>query len=249
MEKLRSSLLFLGMLLFISCSAQNQGKWGQVFKQAAGIVGNPTSSEMGLGLKEALEVGVNAGTGRLSAENGFFNNMAVKILFPPEAQKVEKTIRSLGLNSLADQVILSLNQAAEQAAKEAKPIFVSAIKQMTIADAAKILLGKDQDGATQYFKRVSSDELRLKFQPIVQASLAKVGATQYWGDVMNRYNKIPLVTKINPDLEGYVTQKAIDGLFHEVAEEELKIRQNTGARSSALLQKVFGYADKNKGGK
>lgn len=245
MKSLRFLLLIIGLLLILSCSAQKQSKFGQIFKDAVGTISNPTSSEMGLGLKEALEIGVSAGTGRLSAEKGFFNNMAVKILFPPEAQKVEKTIRSLGLNSLADQVVLSLNQAAELAAKEAKPIFVSAIKQMTIADASKILLGKEQDGATQYFKRVSSNELRIKFQPIIQASLAKVGATRHWSDVMNRYNKIPLVTQINPDLEGYVTQKAIDGLFHEVAQEELKIRQNTAARSSALLQKVFGYADKN----
>lgn len=245
MKNLTFSLLIIGLLLFMSCSAQNPGNLGQIFKQASDAFSSPTANEMGLGLKEALEIGVSSGTGRLSAENGFFKNLAVKILFPPEAQKAEKTLRNLGLNSLADQVILTLNQAAEDAAKEAKPIFVAAIKQMTIADASKILLGKEQDGATQYFKRVSSEQLRLKFQPIIQASLNKVGATRYWGDAVSRYNKIPLVTQINPDLEGYVTQKAIDGLFHEVAQEELKIRQNTAARSSALLQRVFGYADKN----
>lgn len=243
MKTIYSISFAICLLLCTNCAAQNQGKFGNFLNKAKAALSSPTADEMGFGLKEALEVGVSAGTGRLSAENGFFNNTTVKILFPPEAQKVEKTIRNLGLNSLADQVILSLNKAAEDAAKEAKPIFVSAIKQMTIADASKILLGKEQDGATQYFKRVSSDELRLKFQPIIQASLAKVGATQYWGDVMTRYNKLPLVTQINPDLEGYVTQKAIDGLFHEVALEELKIRQNAGARGSALLQKVFGYAD------
>lgn len=243
MKTIYSIPFALCLLLYTNCAAQNQGKFENLLNKAKAALTTPTAEEMGFGLKEALEVGVSAGTGRLSLENGFFNNIGVKILFPPEAQKVEKTIRNLGLNSLADQVILSLNKAAEDAAKEAKPIFVSAIKQMTIADASKILLGKEQDGATQYFKRVSSYELRLKFQPIIQASLVKVGATQYWGDVITRYNKLPLVAQINPDLEGYVTQKAIDGLFHEVALEELKIRQNTGSRGSALLQKVFGYAD------
>lgn len=245
MKNLRFSFLGIGLLLFISCSAQNSGQFGQLIKKAGTALISPSSGEMSSALKEALEIGVSAGTGRLSAEKGFFNNLAVKILFPPEAQKAEKTLRSLGFNSLADQVILTLNQAAEDAAKEAKPIFVSAIKQMTIADASKIVLGKEQDAATQYFMRVSTAELRSKFQPIVQASLTKVGATRYWGDVMTRYNKIPLVTPINPDLEAYVTQKAIDGLFHEVALEELKIRQNTAARTSELLKKVFGYADKN----
>lgn len=244
MEKFKiskPSLLLFGLLVFISCNAQNLGRFGEVMDK----ISSPSSFEMASGLKEALEIGVAAGSNRLSSENGFFNHIAVKILFPPEAQKAEKTLRSLGFNQLADQVILSLNRAAEDAAKEAKPIFASAIKQMTIADAAKILLGRDRDAATQYFKSVCSEELRLKFQPIIQASLYKVGATRYWTDVVSRYNRIPLVDQINPDLEGYVTQKAIDGLFYEVAKEELKIRQQTAARTSVLLQKVFAYADKN----
>ena len=215
----------------------------QVLSQS---MGTPTSSEIALGLKQALELGTSTSAERLSSKDGFLGNLTIKLLFPPEAQKAEKTLRSLGLNSLCDNVITSLNRAAEDAAIEAKPIFISAIKQMTIADATSILLGNQSNAATQYFERVTNSQLNAKFQPIIQSSLGKVGATKYWGDVVSRYNQIPLVSDINPDLTAYVTQKAIQGLFVEIAKEELKIRQNVSSRNSLLLQKVFGYADKQK---
>jgi hypothetical protein len=223
-----------------SCDALNQAT--DIIAQSS----NPTQSEITMGLKQALEFGTSSSAERLSLQDGYFGNIAIKILFPEEARKVERTLRTLGLNSLADNVILSINRAAEDAAMEAKPIFISAIKQMTIADATTILLGRDNDGATQYFKRVTSGQLHDKFKPIITGSLAKVGATRYWTDVMNRYNQIPLVTKVNPDLQEYVTQKAMEGLFIEIAKEELKIRENVSARGTNLLQKVFGYADRNK---
>lgn len=206
---------------------------------------NPSTLEIGQGIKQALEIGTSKGADQLSARDGFLGNLAVKILFPPEAQKVEKTLRSIGMGSLADNVITSLNRAAEDAAKEAKPIFIAAIKQMTITDATNILLGS-QDAATQYFKRVTTAQLTDKFSPIVTSSLSKVGATKYWGDAASKYNKLPLVKPVNANLSEYVTQKAIDGMFLQVALEELDIRNNLGARSSTLLQKVFGYADKKK---
>ena len=224
-----------------SCDALNQAT------EILGQTGNPTQSEINMGLKQALEFGTSASAERLSLKDGYFGNLAIKILFPEEAKKVERTLRTLGLNSLADNVILTINRAAEDAAKEAKPIFISAIKQMTIADATNILLGRDKDAATEYFKRVTSQQLHDKFKPIIQTSLSKVGATRYWSDVMNRYNQIPLVTKVNPDLQEYVTQKAMEGLFLEIAKEELKIRENVSARGTNLLQKVFGYADRNRG--
>lgn len=238
------SLAFLSGLLFNSCDVQSQSQLGNIIKQLP-TGGNPTTTEIGLGLKQALEIGTTRGADLLSAKDGFLGNMAVKILFPPEAQKVEKTLRSIGLNSLADNVITSLNRAAEDAAKEAKPIFISAIKQMTIADATNILLG-NKDAATAYFKRVTTAQLMEKFRPVITASLSKVGATKYWGDAASQYNKIPLVKPVNTDLSSYVAQKAIDGMFIQVAQEELKIRENIGSRSTTLLQKVFGYADKNK---
>src|SRR5690606_9388920 len=235
--------LLSSTILLSGCDTLSQvaGQYGGVLNQT----GTPTQSEIGLGLKQALELGTGYGVDRLSAQNGFLGNAAVKILFPPEAVKVENTLRSLGLNSLCDNVITSLNRAAEDAVKEAKPIFISAIKQMTITDATNILLG-NQDAATQYFKRVTTAQLMEKFSPVITNSLSKVGATKYWGDVTSRYNTIPLVKPINPDLSEYVAQKAIDGLFLEIAQEELKIRGNLSARSTPLLQKVFGYADKNK---
>ncbi len=239
-----SILLSLILILtFSSCDVQNQALIGNILKDIP--TGNPTKFEIGQGLKQGLEIGTSQGADRLSLKDGFLGNMAVKILFPPEAAKVENTLRSLGLNSLCDNVITSLNRAAEDAVKEAKPIFISAIKQMTITDATNILLG-NQDAATQYFKRVTTAQLMETFSPVITNSLSKVGATKYWGDVTSRYNTIPLVKPINTDLSEYVAQKAIDGLFLEIAQEELKIRRNLNARSTPLLQKVFAYADRNR---
>lgn len=236
-------LLAITSVSLNSCDVQSQAQLGNIIKQLPG--GNPTAVEMGLGIKQALELGTSRGADLLSAKDGFLGNLAVKIFFPPEAQKVEKTLRSIGLGSLADNVILSINRAAEDAAKEAKPIFLSAIKQMTITDATNILFG-NKDAATEYFKRVTTAQLMDKFKPVILNSLNKVGATKYWGDAANQYNKIPLVKPVSTDLSSYVAQKAIDGMFIQVAQQELLIRDNLGARTTTLLQKVFGYADRNK---
>ncbi|PTQ95554.1 uncharacterized protein DUF4197 [Mucilaginibacter yixingensis] len=203
---------------------------------------SPSTLEIGDALKQALTQGTGKSSDKLSAVDGFFKDAEVKILFPPEAQKAERTLRSLGLNKLCDNVILSLNRAAESAAKEAKPIFIDAIKQMTLQDVTNILLGS-QDAATQYFKRTTTLQLSAKFKPVVQANLDKVGATKFYSQAATQYNRVPLVmNKINPDISDYVTQKAIEGLFLEIAKEELNIRQNIGARSTPLMQKVFGFA-------
>ncbi|MBB2146516.1 DUF4197 family protein [Pedobacter sp. LMG 31464] len=244
MKKISLYFTALVVICLSSCDVQSQNKIGNILKQIP-TGGTPTTLEIGQGIKQALEIGTSQGADRLSAKDGFLGNLAVKILFPPEAQKVEKTLRSVGLNSLADNVILSINRAAEDAAKEAKPIFLSAIKQMTIADATNILLG-NKNSATEYFKRVTTAQLMEKFRPVITTSLSKVGATKYWGDAALAYNKLPLVKPVNTDLSAYVAQKAIDGMFIQVAQEELKIRDNIGARSTGLLQKVFGYADTKK---
>lgn len=238
-------LTIASCFLFISsCDVQSKAQLGNILKQA-GATSTPSTLEIASGIKQALEIGTSNGADKLSAKDGFLGNMAVKILFPPEAQKVETALRGVGLGSVADNVITSLNRAAEDAAKEAKPIFVAAIRQMTITDATNILLGK-QDAATDYFKRVTTAQLMSKFSPIIGNSLNKVGATKYWTEAANSYNKIPLVKPVNADLTAYVTQKAIDGMFVQVAQEELQIRENINARSTTLLKKVFGYADKNK---
>jgi len=245
MNKINLLLVAFTAIIISSCDVQSQSKLGNILKQLPAPTGNPSTTEIASGIKQALEIGTSHGADLLSAKDGFLGNMAVKILFPPEAQKVEKTLRTLGLGSLADNVIVSLNRAAEDAAKEAKPIFLSAIKQMTITDATNILLG-NQNSATEYFKRVTTAQLMQKFSPVITNSLSKVGATKYWGDAAGRYNKIPLVKPVNTDLSSYVAQKAIEGMFIQVAQEELAIRNNLGARSTTLLQKVFGYADKKK---
>jgi hypothetical protein len=242
---MRSKILVISSLLvFItltSCDTLNQT--AQAAAQPAQTI--PTNLEIGNGLKQALEIGTGKSADQLSALNGFFGNAAIKILFPPEAQKAEKTLRGLGMGKLCDNVILSLNRAAEDAAKQAKPIFVSAIKQMTLQDVTNILLGSP-DAATQYFERATTAQLSAKFKPVIQTSLNKVNATKYYSDAAVAYNKVPFVKKLNPDISDYATQKAISGLFIQIAKEELNIRQNLGARTTPLLQKVFSFADKNK---
>lgn len=253
MNKIKFLLVAICTIMISSAPAQSQSKLQTFLNKitpakkttTTTTTIQPTTSQIGLGIKEALEIGTSHGADLLSAKDGFLGNAAVKILFPPEAQKVEKTLRAIGLASLADNVVVSLNRAAEDAAKEAKPIFLSAIKQMTITDATNILLG-NQNSATEYFKRVTTAQLMEKFSPVVTTSLSKVGATKYWTDASTRYNKIPLVKPVNTDLSNYVAQKAIDGMFIQVAQEELSIRNNLGARSTTLLQQVFGYADKKK---
>ena len=169
-----------------------------------------------------------------------------KFCFPLKQKKAENTLRGLGLNKLCDNVILSLNRAAEDAAKEAKPIFVNAIKQMSIKDASNILLGAN-DAATQYFKQKTTDSLSQKFRPVIDNSLEKTGAKQYYTQAASAYNKIPFSrNKVDTDIVNYVTQKAISGLFTEVALQELQIRSNFASQPTTLLQKVFGYAAKAK---
>lgn len=252
MKKINVVSAALVLILLTSVNAGAQIKLSDIFKKVTGkqgtttaATGTPSNFEIGQGIKEALQIGVSAGADRLSVKDGFLGNLAVKILMPPEAQKIERTLRSIGLNKLCDNVIVSLNRAAEDAATEAKPVFISAIKQMTLTDATNILLGS-KDAATEYFKRVTTTQLMQKFSPIVAASLNKVNATKYYSDLTTQYNRLPLIKPVNTNLTEYVTQKAIDGLFIEIAKEELKIRGNLSSRSTTLLQKVFGYADRKK---
>ena len=202
----------------------------------------PTTGEINSGLKEALEKATGISAEKLGAKDGYLGNLDVKILFPEEAKNIESTLRSIGLGSMVDQVVTSVNRAAEDAAIEAKPIFTNAIKQMSITDVKNILLG-DKNAATSYFNTTTSPELTEKFSPIIDTSLKKTDATKYWSDVITRYNKVPFVKKVDTDLTAYVTKKAIDGLFIEIAKEELKIRESISERTSPLLKKVFGYAD------
>jgi hypothetical protein len=201
--------------------------------------GGFTENEAAEGIKEALIKGTGEGVNIVSVVDGYFGNPEIKIPFPPDVKVIESKLRAVGLGNQVDKVILSINRAAEDAAKEAKPIFVSAITGMSIKDAIGIVRGQD-NAATQYLQKTTSIELKVKFQPVIKNSLDKVDATKYWTELINTYNKIPLVQKINPDLAAYVTDQAIVGLFVMIAKEELKIRKDPVARTTELLNKVFG---------
>ncbi len=190
------------------------------------------------GLKEALTKGAINGTNLLSKPDGFFANAAVKILLPPEAKKIESTLRNLGMGKQVDDAILSMNRAAEDACKNATPIFTNAIKQMTVTDAIGILKGSDTS-ATAYLQQKTATDLTASFRPVIEKSLESTDATKQWNSLVSTYNKFSL-KKINPDLAGYVTEKSLNGIFTQIAFEEQNIRKNPVARTSDLLKKVFG---------
>lgn len=197
------------------------------------------------GIKEALEKGVSRGVALLNKPDGFFGNETYKLFLPPDAQKVETTLRQLGMGGMVDRAILQINRAAEDAVGAASPIFANAIKQMTITDAINILKGPN-DAATQYFKQKTTDKLKEAFTPVIKGSLEKFSATKYYSDVINTYNGFPTtLKKINPDLTSYVVNQAVSALFDQVAKEEAAIRANPAARTTEILKRVFGWAAKN----
>lgn len=208
--------------------------FGKLKKNKAGL----SEEEIINGLKEALETGSQKSSDKLSAVDGYFTNLAIKILLPPEAHNVTNTLRSLGLNKQVDELILTMNRAAELAAKEAGPIFINAVKQMTIADGLSILKGSDT-AATTYLRAATSTQLTAAFKPIIDNALSKLNVAHHWDKVFTTYNKFSM-QKVNTDLNSYVTGKALDGLFYQVAKEETEIRKNPAARTTKLLKKVFG---------
>lgn len=202
-----------------------------------GKSGALSTEDIAAGLKEALNIGAQRGSDKLSAADGFFKNAALKILMPPEAKKVEETLRGIGMGKQVDQAILAMNRAAEDATKSAAPIFVNAVKSMTIDDAMGILKGGD-NAATNYLKGKTTPQLTEAFRPVIDQSLQKVDATKYWNTIFTNYNRVSK-DKINPDLPAYVTEKALAGIFTQLAEEEKEIRKNPAARTTELLKKVF----------
>lgn len=201
-----------------------------------------SNADIAAGLKEALNNGISKEVTKLTATDGFFRNEAVKILLPDQLKKVDKTLRDVGLSSLADEGLKVLNRAAENAVKEATPIFVDAVTKMTFTDAKNILLGNDT-AATSYLQSSTSTALYAKFNPVVQRSLGKVGADKVWSQIITKYNSLPLTTDVNPDLNDYVTNKAMEGVFKMIAVEEKQIRTDLSARTSDLLKRVFAAQD------
>ena len=218
-------------------SADNAIKGGKNKNSKSGAL---SQSDIAAGLKEALRVGAKNATDKVSRVNGFFGNALIKVLMPPEAKKVENTLREIGLGSQVDDAILSMNRAAEDASSKALQIFINAITSMSIQDGLSILNGGN-NAATNYLKAKTTSSLTAAFRPVIQQSLDKVNATKYWAIVFNTYNKLPTTfNKVNPDLVGYVTERALNGVFVYIADEETRIRMNPAARVSDLLKKVFG---------
>lgn len=239
--------ILLPLLLLTSTSVVSFAQTG-LLKKASGLLnkakGGGTTSlsndDIVAGLKDALTVGAQNSASKLSAVDGFFANAAIKVLMPPEAKKVESTLRSVGMGKMVDDAILSMNRAAEEASKSAAPIFVDAIKSMSINDALGILKGSDT-AATGYLRGKTSPALTTAFRPVIENALQKTNATKYWKTVFDAYNKLPTTfKKVNPDLSGYVTDKSLSGLFYQVAQEEQKIRKDPAARVTDILKKVFG---------
>ena len=232
MNKLFTLLTFC-MLTLSSCDVLQNLPTGTV---GTGI----SQAEAGQGIKEALSQGLVKAVLQLNTTDGFYKDNLYKILLPPEAKKIENTLRTIGLNSMVDKAILSINRGAEDAAGYAKPIFVDALKSMTLQDAIGLVRNGDTS-ATHFFREKTTQKLMTAFKPVIQASLDKVDATKYYGDLITKYNNLPTTfTKLNPDLSDFVTLKATDALFNLVAKEEKNIRTNLAARTTDILRKVFG---------
>lgn len=234
--------VILAIFLMTGCAEMQQVLTNVASDYVSGNTGGSSINIAG-GLKEALNNGIAKQVTQLTQTDGFYNNSLVKISLPDELKVVEQALRNIGLGSLADQGIKALNTAASDAVKEATPIFVNAVSTLTFSDAQAILMGS-QDAATQYLQRTTSQQLYQKFFPVVKNSFSKVGADAIWKEIITKYNAIPLVNPINPDLNDYVTNKALEGVFKMIAIEEKNIRTDVNARTSTLLKQVFALQDK-----
>jgi hypothetical protein len=244
MKKLFALSLFIPLSLSLFAQKDPQ-KSGGLLKKASSIFSKNVASENGLttqevvtGLKEALARGSQKSSAKLSMQDGFFKDAAVKILLPEEVQKSEEKFRALGLGTLVENVVLTMNRAAEDASRQAAPIFLAAIQKMTIDDAMSILKGSDT-AATSYLRNATTARLTAAFKPIIEESLQKVKATKYWSGLAKTYNKISS-QQVETDLNSYVTNQALNGIFYYVAKEEENIRKNPAARATDILKKVFG---------
>jgi len=234
-------IIVLLLALPLSSCAEMQ----QVINQLPQLegVGGITGIDISGGLKEALNNGISKQVTKLTATDGFFKNEAVKILLPEELRKVDSSLRKIGLSSLADEGLKVINRAAEDAVKESTPIFVDAVKNMSFTDAKTILMG-NENSATNYLQTATTESLYGKFNPVIKNSFTKVGADKVWTNIITKYNSIPFVKKVNPDLTDYTTNQAMAGVFKMIAVEEKNIRNNINSRTSTLLQKVFAMQDK-----
>ena len=226
-------------IFFITSCAELQQVVDNLPQQTGSILSN---ADIGAGLREALDLGIEKQVSKLTQKDGFLGNQLVKILLPEELKKVDKGLRDIGLSKLADEGLKVLNRAAEDAVGEATPIFVNAVKGITFNDAKNILLGND-NAATTYLQTGTKTALYAKFNPVIKNSFAKVGADKVWSNIITKYNSIPFVNKVNPDLTDYTTNEALKGVYTMIAVEEKEIRNKVGSRTTSLLQKVFALQD------
>ena len=236
MKRILAAILCLS--LFASC-AEIQKVVDSLPEGTSDVIGN---ADIPAGLREALDLGIEKQVTKLTATDGFYKNELVKIVLPEELQKVDSALRKIGLSSLADEGLKVLNRAAEDAVKEATPIFVSAVSEITFDDAKNILLGED-NAATSYLTTKTETALYDKFKPVIESSFSKVGADQIWSNLITKYNNIPLTNNVNPDLTDYVTGEALKGVYTMIAVEEKEIRTSVSSRSTDLLKKVFALQD------
>lgn len=244
MKKLTVYVVFIALLSCVEVNAQFKDLLNKAKDKISNTTGTSSLSnaEIGSGLKEALKKGVSEQVEKLTQTDGFYKNELVKIVLPEELQKVDATLRKMGMSDLADKGLIVLNRAAEDAVKEATPIFVDAITKMSFTDAKNILMG-DDNSATTYLQNTTTQSLYSKFSPVVANSLNEVGANEIWATIINKYNSLPFVKSVNPDLTDYVTGKALEGVFTMIAVEEKDIRTNLSSRTSDLLKKVFALQD------
>lgn len=235
---IRKALLFCSLFSLISCAELQQV--ANNFPNQTGV--GTDSAYIANGLRQALDKGIEKQVTKLTKTDGFYKNQMVKIMLPQELQKVDQTLRDIGLGSLADEGLKAINRAAEDAVKEAAPIFVGAVKQITFTDAKTILLGPD-NAATNYLEQRTNAALYSKFNPVIKNSFSKVGADQIWSNIIDKYNTVPFVTKVNPDLTDYVTNEALNGVYKMISIEEKNIRNNVSARTTSLLRQVFALQD------
>lgn len=230
------------LIVIISSSCAELQQVMESLPQTTGGSFGLSNLDIANGLKQALDKGIDKQVSKLTLKDGFYGNQLVRIKLPSELQKVDNTLRKIGLSSLADEGLKIMNRAAEDAVKQATPIFVNAVKGMTFADAKKILLGND-NAATQYLQQRTKTQLYQKFNPVIKRSFSKVGADQIWTKIINKYNSIPLTSDVNPNLTDYVTGEALRGVYTMISVEEKEIRNKIGARSTDLLRKVFALQD------
>lgn len=232
--------IYIFILAFaLTAPAYAQSIFDKAKQTVTGKNNQVTEAEAGSGVKEALNNGISSAVSFLNKPDAFFKSELYKVLLPPDAKKMEKTLRDIGMGKMADDAILAINRGAEDAVGFAAPIFVDAIKQMTVTDALKLITG-GKNSITEFFKSKTSAKLKEAFRPVIDSSLEKTNATKYYGDAVTRYNKVPLVKKMNPDLADYVAERTLFALFDRIAVEEANIRSNPAARTSDLLKKVFG---------